>query len=340
MAWSRRDFLHAGFGLGVVAATARPATGAAVEQAQWYLFGNLVDVTLHAADPAHARQALRDLAAVLQRANHDWHPWRPGVVSEVNRSIACGDSIAVDEHLTRMVCQSRSLWAASGGAFNPAIGRMIGLWGFHGAPRDAWRPPSAAALAALCEAAPSPEDLAVHGGRLDCRNHAVQLDFGGYAKGYAIDLGRQILAGHGIDAALIDAGGDLATLGCNGADGPWRIALRHPQGGVLGWLELDDDEAVMTTANDDRYREAGGVRHPQVIDPRSGMPVNGVASATVVHHDAALADAAATALVVSGVDGWRETAAALGIASALVVDPAGEVLMTAEMERRARLQRG
>lgn len=338
MAMSRRTFLNTCLGLGVIAVAGRHAAQAAVHRERWYLFGTLVDVTLAGPGPEAASQALTALSADLQQRNRDWHPWKPGMMGDINQAIAAGKPIAVDDHMAFMIGQSQQLHRDSEGLFNPAIGKVIGEWGFHGSSPIDWHLPPHAAIEKVIATAPSPDDLRIVDNRLTGSNPEVQLDFGGYAKGYAIDLGRRLLASQGVEHALINAGGDLVTLGDAPAGDPWRVAVQHPQRkGAIAWLDTYGGEVVFTSGNYERYREYEGRRYPHIIDPRDGMPVQGVASATVVHTDGGLADAAATALVVAGVDKWREVAAKLDIDQAMVVDQDGRIEMTPAMKQRMHL---
>ena len=137
---------------------------------------------------------------------------------------------------------------------------------------------------------------------------------------------------------MINAGGDLVTLGHAPDEHPWRVAIRHPQrNGQIAWLEVYGSEAVFTSGNYERYREHNGIRYPHIIDPRTGGAVQEIASATVVHRDAALADAAATALVVAGSKHWRDVAERLGVDQAMVVDAQGRIDQTSAMAERLRL---
>jgi thiamine biosynthesis lipoprotein len=338
---NRRTFISGCLGLGVVAATGYGLARIPVERERWYLFGTLVDVTLAGVEPAEARGVLGGLSAALQRMNDDWHPWKPGVMGDINDAIARGEPIGIDGHMQHMLDQVGRIYGATDGAFNPAIGGIVGAWGFHGGGTEGWRPPSDELVDGLLSAAPKPTDLAVHDDMLSSCNAHVQLDLGGYAKGYALTLGMRLLEQRGVRNALINAGGDLLTLGDAEpgiAGRPWRVAVRHPQRpGSIAWLDTQGGEAVLTSGNYERFHEYAGRRYPHIIDPRTGRPACEVASATVIHRDAALADAAATALVVSGMRNWRDTAAALGIEQAMMVDDRGRVEMTPAMRERVHL---
>jgi len=172
----------------------------------------------------------------------------------------------------------------------------------------------------------------------------VQLDFGGYAKGYALDRAAELLRGDGIADALVNAGGNAMALGRHGARA-WRVGLDAPRGeGLLATLELNDGEAVGTSGDYRRYYEIDGKRYSHIIDPRSGHPVAGVESVTVLvaagAGAGALSDAASKPIFIEGVRGWKEAAARMGVKGALLVDSDGNVHVTPEMKVRLRFAAG
>ena len=335
MSLNRRDFLKLGLG-----ACALPAVGALRAETlvgeEMYVFGTLVDVNVSARDESAARAALAEVSHAFTRQNRDWHAWKPGELGELNRALAAGRSLAVGPELLPLLHEARELARQSGGLFNPAIGKLVGLWGFHNDELPVGAPPPAAELAALAAAAPSLDDLAFDGSRVASRNPQVQIDLGGYAKGVALDRALDTLAARGFGDALVNLGGNLAVSGSR--DGrPWKIAVRHPQGaGALAALEVSGRMAVVTSGTYERYRQHGERRYPHIIDPRSGQPAAHVASATVLHPDAARADVAATALVVAGPQAWTEVARGLGVAEVMIVDEHGRVELTPAMARRVR----
>lgn len=185
-------------------------------------------------------------------------------------------------------------------------------------------------------------DLALRGGELECRNRGVQLDFGGYAKGYALDRAAQLLGERGIRDALVDVGGHLLALGRCG-ERPWSAALRHPrEPRLLARLDLEDGEALSTSGDYERFFLLEGERFAHVVDPRSGSPVRGVQAAAAIASGAgagALSDAASGALFVAGGEGWRKAAARMGIAQALLIDGEGRIAATAPLLARLGVER-
>ena len=143
-----------------------------------------------------------------------------------------------------------------------------------------------------------------------------------------------ILRDAGIENAIIDIGGDLTVLGhINGR--PARIGIRSPRSDdTLAWLDVMDGETVVTSGDYERFFEVGGRRYQHILDPRNGYPVAHTISATVLHQDPVLADAAATALLVAGPGAFEELCAVLGVDEALIVSASGDLRLTQAMEKR------
>ena len=308
--------------------------------AEFYVFGTLTGVTLWNVDEEQAQRAFARLQQTFQRMHRDWHAWEPGELTGINAAFARGEAIAAGEDIVELVRRSQALERSSGGRFNPAIGALIGLWGFHTSDYPIiGPPPERAEIEALLAKRPSTLDIRIDGSRLESSNPAVQLDFGAVAKGYAIDIACAQLRELGIDNAIVNAGGDLRVIGSHG-ERPWRIAVRAPGGGIVGSLETGRDEAVFTSGNYERFRQEETTRYPHILDPRSGWPVEDLASVTVIAVEGLLADAAATALIVAGRSGWREVAQSLELDQVLMIDGGGKVYLTRRMAERIELLDG
>jgi len=214
--------------------------------------------------------------------------------------------------------------------------RLIALWGFHDENFEP-RLPDPQAIRALVAANPRMTDLELDGNRVRSRNPAVQLDFGGFAKGYTVDEVIEALRRGGAEHAVVNAGGDLRAIGRHG-DRPWRIGIRHPRAdGVLGMIEVSGDESVFTSGDYERYFIWEGRRYHHIIDPRTGYPATGSRSVTVIDSDATTADAAATALFIAGPEGWYEIAKRMGLGYVLLVDSEGVMHMNPAMQSRIEL---
>ncbi len=326
--------------LALVLLAALPFAGACADEyrASAYVFGTIVQVTVLDADTGRAQAAVGRVFGELDRMHRELHAWEPGELVALNRAIARGEeNIRTTAEIAALILQSQRLAAQSGDLFNPAIGKLVGLWSFH---RD--KPggpvPDARDIGRLVAARPRMNDLSVRGTKVTSANPSVQLDFGGYAKGYALDRAADLLRAAGISNALINIGGNAMALGRHGGR-PWRVGLDSPRGaGLLATLDLNDGEAVGTSGDYRRYYEIDGKRYSHIIDPRTGYPVAGVESVTVLVSGragaGALSDAASKPIFIEGRNGWKEAAARMGISCAMLVDGDGIVHLTPELSAR------
>lgn len=301
-----------------------------------YIFGTLVEFVIRDADPEDARAAVASIEREFQRMQKDWHAWKPGELVRVNDAISRGQSIRVSPFLLPLIRQARTLATDSGDLFNPAIGALIEAWGFHADDRPERAPPSENLIRTLVSRQPSMANIEITGDLLTSSNTFVQLDFGGFAKGVALDRAMSMLRDLGFSNAIVNAGGDLNIMGSAG-DRPWRVGIRHPANrGLIASIDLHDNENLYTSGNYYRYLEHEGVKYSHIIDPRNGMPVRHIVSASVIHADGAVADAAATALSVAGPKDWHRIARQMGIKLALLVDADGTIYANPEMVKRIK----
>jgi len=256
----------------------------------------------------------------------------------LNEALAHGRSHEVSPELAAMLHDVQRLSETGDGLFDPSIGALVGLWGFH---TDTFVPtlPDPVVLAALKAAHPRMSDLVIEGRHVSSRNPAVRIDFGGYAKGYALDRAMDILLEWGIRNALINIGGNIMALGSKGKK-PWRVGIQHPrQAGTMATMPLYDGEAIGTSGDYQRYFELDGVRYSHILDPRTFEPAHGTQALTVLvtprPHAGALSDVASKPAYLTG-DSWRGQTRRFGIEHALRVDAGGRVEVTRAL--RARLE--
>ena len=301
--------------------------------------GTLVDISLYGVDASKARAAVDAVTTQLQTVQTHWHAWQPSRLTEINRQLQAGKSVKLSPNESRIMQQAIDVSRRSGYLFDPAIGKMVGLWGFHSDVRPQDKPPpSAAAIRALLQQHPSMADLSLKDDVLRSRNPAVQLDFGGFAKGIAINRSIAALKRLGIHNAIVNAGGDMRVIGSKGGQ-PWHIGIRHPRAsGVIASVNMQGDESIYTSGDYERFFIYHGHRYHHIIDPRTGMPAPGVSSVTVIHPDAALAEAADKALFIAGPAGFAKMAAQLGITQAMLIDTQGTVYMTPAMAKRIHFE--
>jgi thiamine biosynthesis lipoprotein len=305
-------------------------------QEQGYVFGTLVEISVYGETETRARQAVSEVMHEFQRLHDMLHAWQPGELSELNAAFAKGESMAISAELVSILQDAAQLSQQSNRLFNPAIGGLVQLWGFHA---DEFKPvqPDDKQVAQWLAANPQMSDITIARGRAESKNKSVQLDLGGYAKGYALDRAAELLRKQGIRNALVNIGGNILALGQHGKR-PWRVGIQHPRKpGALATLDLQDGEAIGTSGDYQRYFTLGNVRYCHLINPRSGYPMQGVQAVTILargEHAGVLSDVASKPLFISGASGWREAATQMNLSEAMLVDAQGIVHLTTALQKR------
>lgn len=311
-----------------------------------YVFGTRVDLAITGVPEDRARAAANRVLQDFDYLHRSYHAWQPSELSTLNDAIAAGRSHEVSAEFAAFIRQAQAVAAAGDHLFDPGIGRLIALWGFH---TDDIQPrlPEPGAVAALVAQHPSIADLRLDGNRVHSRNRSVAIDFGGYLKGVALDRAAASLRQDGIANALINIGGNVMALGSrDGAGTPWRIGIQHPRpqsvgGAPLATLDLRDGEAIGTSGDYHRFFEIGGRRYPHLLDPRSGFPAEGTQAVTVLVAPGPAvgmkSDALSKPIFIAGRD-WLAMAQKLGVTAVLKVGADGTVQATPAMQARIKIE--
>jgi len=246
-------------------------------------------------------------------------------LSRINAAAADG-WVDVSSDTWHLLARARELATATAGAFDPASGALVRAWGFQ---RRQGRVPEPAALeAAIAASGMRHVEFDDEARRVRFRRPGVELNPGAIGKGWALDRALALLAGRGVPSCLMHGG--QSSVAARGTQGPaiggrggWRVGLRHPlrPGRRLATITLHD-QALGTSGSGTQFFIDRGRRIGHILDPRSGLPAEGVVSATVIAESAADADALATALFVLGPAGL-ETVVAAGASGAILVLSAG-----------------
>lgn len=307
-------------------------------QSQSYVFGTLVDISIYGEPEDRAQKLAADIQQDFQRIHHQFHAWHPdSELSNLNQAFAAGKPITISAELAGMIGDADQWSEKSGELFNPAIGRLVRAWGFQ---RDEFAPVKVdeTAIATLVKANPRMKDISIHENIATSRNPSVQLDMGGYAKGYALDRALAYLKQQGVRHALINIGGNIIALGKHG-EHPWRIGIQHPRKpGPIATLDLLDGWAIGTSGDYQRYFELDGIRYCHIIDPRSGYPAQGTQAVTVLippgDKAGVMSDAASKPVFIAGLHGARRTIEAMGVQDVMMIDAKGNIFLTAGMAKR------
>lgn len=283
--------------IALVALAARPAAAQVAREYAEVHMAMRVRIVLHAADDSTARDAARAAFRSIADLENTFSDYRDH--SELRSLEArAGEWITVSAPLFHVIALALDVARATDGAFDPTVAPLVALWRRA---RAAGVLPDAASLH---EARRLVDWRLV---RLDTTaravmlpRHGMGLDLGGIAKGYILQTALDTLRQRGAPAALIQAGGDIVAGDPPPGRQGWRIDTPGADPGFHALARALANAALATSGPDFQFLEVGGVRYSHVIDPRSGEAVTAPAAVRVIARDAALADALATALSVTG----------------------------------------
>lgn len=327
-------------GLGVLVSFLLSSCGAEkVYQQESYVFGTRVQISIWGLPEDVAAKHAGAVLSELDRLHARLHAWQPSPVTRMNEAFARGEAAQIDAELTGMLKTAQTFSRASDGLFNPAIGKLIALWGFH---RDNYEPvlPPPAAITAALAARPSLDDLVFDGPLVRSQNRAVDIDLGGFAKGWALDHSAAYLRKNRVFNALINIGGNVMALGKKG-DKPWTVGLQHPrEPKAMATIELHDGEAIGTSGDYQRFFMKDGVRYSHLIDPRTGRPAQTMQAATLLVAPAAnagtISDAASKPVFLGGVNSALMYAERFGVSNVLLVAGDGSIYVSSAMQSRIK----
>ncbi|MFD2247756.1 FAD:protein FMN transferase [Pontibacter ruber] len=261
--------------------------------------GTRFELTAVSEDEQQALKAIDAGIKEIQRIEALISEWQPNTqVSEINRNAGI-KPVVVDRELFDLIIRSNRISKMSGGAFDITWASADKIWKFDGSMKKM----------------PSPEEVAASVKRIGyekiildptkpsvfLKDKGMKIGFGAIGKGYAANRARDVMRNMGISSGVVNAAGDLIAWGRQPDGQPWYVGIADPaeKDKVFSWLTVNET-AVVTSGSYEKFVEFNGKRYGHIIDPRTGYPVSGLKSVTVICPNAELADALATTVFVLG----------------------------------------
>lgn len=134
------------------------------------------------------------------------------------------------------------------------------------------------------------------------KEKGMRIGFGGIGKGYAAEQARHVLIQNGVASGVVNASGDLSAWGTQPDGQEWTIGIANPDVSkeIFSYLSVTG-LAVATSGNYEKFVMIGGKKYSHTIDPRTGLPVSGIKSVTIITTNAEIADAMATPVMIMGI---------------------------------------
>lgn len=134
------------------------------------------------------------------------------------------------------------------------------------------------------------------------KEKGMRIGFGGIGKGYAADRAKAAMREAGITSGIVNAAGDLTVWGKQADGSPWTVGIADPDQRSLPFASIQlTNSAVATSGTYEKFATINRIKYSHTIDPKTGFPVNGIKSVTIICSVAELADALATPVMVMGV---------------------------------------
>ena len=283
------------------------------------LMGTDFEVTVVAPNEEIGYINIDEAVSEIQRIEKLISSWDPASETSMINAKAGIAPVKVSQELYALIERSLGISAITEGAFDITYATLDGLWKFDG---SMVKVPSAEALKGAVSKIGYKKIV------LDPENRTVflpeagmRIGFGAIGKGYAADKAKELMIAKDVKGGIINASGDLTTWGTKATGEKWLVGISNPMDRekVFSWLPVIES-SVATSGNYEKFITIGGKRYSHILDPRNGMPTEGILSVSIFAKQAELCDALATAVFVMGRDVGLHMINQLDGVEAVVVD--------------------
>jgi thiamine biosynthesis lipoprotein len=165
------------------------------------------------------------------------------------------------------------------------------------------------------------------------KEKGMRIGFGGIGKGYAAEKTRQWLIQQGVKAGIVNASGDLTTWGLQPNGEEWTIGIADPDqsNSIFSYLKVSD-MAVATSGNYEKFIVVNGRKYSHTIDPRTGLPITGIKSVTIITPNAELADALTTPVAIMGIEAGMDLVNQLNQVECIIIDDNDQIFTSQNIQ--------
>lgn len=298
------------------------------------LMGVSVNIGVVHEDARFAHRAISAGFAEIVRVERLISSWdKESQTSEINRQAGMAP-VKVDRELFDLILRAKKISEISNGHFDISFSSIHRIWDFEHFSQDEL--PTEEQIANSIKLIDHTRIQLNHEhGTVYLQDKGMKIGFGAIGKGYAANRVRALLIEMGVENGLVNAGGDLIAWGSKSNGEPWSVGITDPfdKKAVVGSMAARD-VAIVTSGNYEKFVEIDGVRYCHIIDPKTGWPVENLASVTVVSPDAEFADALATTVFVLGREDGMKLVDHLEGVECLIIDSDGNRYLSANLEAR------
>jgi thiamine biosynthesis lipoprotein len=265
------------------------------------LMGNYFEFSVVAIDEAWAHEKIEDAITEVRRIETLLTTFNDSSQTNlINRNAGIAP-VEVDREVFDLIERSLRISSLTQGAFDITYGSIDKrLWNFDTSMTSLPDEPTAKAMVRLINFRnvvldPSKQSVFL-------KEKGMRIGFGGIGKGYAADRAKGVLTKAGVTSGIVNAAGDLTVWGTQSDGQPWTIGIADPNKKEFPFASFKlTDVSVATSGSYEKYVMIGGQKYSHTIDPKTGYPVRGIKSVTIICNSAEIADAMATPVMVMGI---------------------------------------
>ena len=240
----------------------------------------------------------QSIDSIFEVVNNSMSTYRSNsIISKVNQS---QNPVKVDSHFIEVFKKSKDIWKLSNGYFDPTAGSIVNLYGMGPNNKlqsiNEYKIDSVMQYVGLEKVYLNQQNFIVK------TDENVYIDFNAIAKGYSVDLIKDLLININSNNFLIEVGGELITMGVNEKNKKWKVAIQNPVDLNSYYSEITlDGMSLATSGNYRKFRldSETGVRYAHIVNPINGQSMsNNILSASVIANSCIEADAWATSLML------------------------------------------
>lgn len=265
------------------------------------LMGNNFTISVVADDKEFALQNINIAIEEIRRIEQLFTTFKADSQTNLINENAGIQPVKVDSEVFDLIERSIGISRITQGAFDITYGSIDkSLWNFDKTMTEL--PSSETALKMVHLINYNNIILNKEKGTVFLKEKGMRIGFGGIGKGYAAEMAKNKLIANKVQSGIINASGDLTSWGLQPNGKPWTIGIANPDqpAAAFSYLEISG-KAVATSGNYEKYILINGKKYSHTIDPKTGLPITGIKSVTVISGNAEFADAMATPIAVMGI---------------------------------------
>ena len=265
------------------------------------LMGNTFEITVVSEDENFAQQKIDMAVAEIKRIEKLLTTFdENSQTNQVNKAAGI-KPVKIDQEVFDLIQRSLKISSVTDGAFDITYGSVDKrLWNFDKNMDSLPDEQTAKAMVRLINynnVICNKEDSTVM-----LKEKGMRIGFGGIGKGYAAEMAKALLRREGVQSGIVNASGDLTAWGYQTNNKPWTIGIADPDNAHLPFSYMNiTDMAVATSGNYEKFVTINGKKYSHTINPKTGLPVTGIKSVTILSPNAEIADAMATPVTIMGI---------------------------------------